>query len=653
MLTLRILLLLLFPAALAANSFSSLCYHEVHPINQGDLHPDQYAISSENLRRHFDYIQGNGFNPISIDQLLAAQQGKTTLPEKAVLLTFDDGYSSFYSEVYPLLKRYDYPAVLALVGSWLETPADQPVLYGDKEKQRSEFLSWNQIREMQSSGLVEIASHSYNLHRGIYANPQGNSQPAAVTRQYFPEFKNYETDEAYQQRILDDLKTNSELLARKTGNAPRVMVWPYGAFSQETIMLAKKAGMPINLTLQDTQGNSSQNLIRIDRMLITANPDEGHLAWMLNRKPEAKPTRVVHVDLDYVYDDDLGQQQKNLDILIERIKRYQINTVYLQAFADPDGDGNADALYFPNRHLPMRRDLFNHAAWQLRNRSGVSVYAWMPVLAYQLADDIYPEHGVKHLSIDAGEENTPDYLRLSPFSATARQVIREIYEDLGKNTKISGVLFHDDAYLTDYEDFSEAAISYYNAKGIKASPTEIIGNPVLRQSLGKLKTEVLINFTLTLADTLSYYQPDIKTARNIYAMPVLNPDSEEWFAQNLKRFVEVYDMTAIMAMPFMEQASDPHMWLAELLDMVKKSIPEFDPTKPDAASLDKVLFELQAQDWNNKSPVDPQVLQGQMRYLLENGIDDLGYYPDDFIHNSPPLDKIRPVFSLSTFPYDL
>ena len=65
--------------------------------------------------------------------------------------------------------------------------------------------------------------------------------------------------------------------------------------------------------------------------------------------------RVVHIDLDYVYDVDKKQQAKNLDKLIERIHNYGITTVYLQAFSDPDGNGVADALYFPNQYLPVRR----------------------------------------------------------------------------------------------------------------------------------------------------------------------------------------------------------------------------------------------------------------------------------------------------------
>ena len=85
------------------------------------------------------------------------------------------------------------------------------------------------------------------------------------------------------------------------------------------------------------------------------------------------------------FDPDPARTERNLGLLLDRIQALEISHVFLQAFADPDGDGAADAVYFPNRHLPMRADLFNRAAWQLKTRSNVKVYAWMPILGLQRA----------------------------------------------------------------------------------------------------------------------------------------------------------------------------------------------------------------------------------------------------------------------------
>ena len=65
------------------------------------------------------------------------------------------------------------------------------------------------------------------------------------------------------------------------------------------------------------------------------------------------------------------------------MKPLKPTTVYLQAYADPDGYGVVE-VYFPNRYLPVRADLFSRVAWQLSTRVGVKVFASMPVMAFKL-----------------------------------------------------------------------------------------------------------------------------------------------------------------------------------------------------------------------------------------------------------------------------
>ena len=100
-------------------------------------------------------------------------QGTAKLPGKAVLLSFDDAYESFYNRVFPALQLLRVPAVLSVVTSWIENPRAQ--LY--KQKQ---LMNWAQIREVSDSGLVTVASHSHALHKLIPANPQGNLEAAGA-----------------------------------------------------------------------------------------------------------------------------------------------------------------------------------------------------------------------------------------------------------------------------------------------------------------------------------------------------------------------------------------------------------------------------------------------------------------------------------------
>lgn len=621
-----------------------LCYHDIAPNAQAL--GDPYAVDAQNLAQQLAWLRDHGFHFVSVDQVLASRRGGAPLPDKPVLLSFDDGYRSVYTTVFPLLKAFHAPAVVALVGAWLAPRDDQEVRYGDLMVPRSRFVTWDQVRDMQASGLIEIANHSYDLHRGIVVNPQGNSEPALTSRAYAG--GDYESRPAYLERVRADLARNSALIRQNTGRAPRVMVWPYGSYNGDTVDIAGQLGMPVTLTLDEGVNLPSTPLSALRRVLLDARTDLADLAsqlrdletWPDGIRPV--PQRIMQVDLDYIYDPDPQQQEANLGRLIERVKAMGVSTVYLQAFADPDGDGVASALYFPNRHLPMRADLFNRAAWQLQTRAGVKVYAWMPLLAFRLpASDPAAGHVVLSDSADGRAPAVRGYLRLSPYSSVARQTIREIYQDLARGAHFSGLLFHDDATLSDYEDAGPDALAAYRADGPGATPAAMRADPALLARWTAAKVRLLDDFSMELAAEVRRYQPGLKTARNYYAEPVLDPAAETWFAQSFASGLKHYDQVAVMAMPYMEQASDPDAWLARLFARVA-AVP---------GALDKTVFELQTVDWRrNDRPIPTGQLAATVRMLQGLGARHLGYYPDDLFHDQPRLATFRRVFSLTVQP---
>ncbi|EDY86907.1 YcdR [gamma proteobacterium HTCC5015] len=625
------------------SDFFALCYHDVRDDVKGDLDKDQGAVNTEHLAQHFDWLQQQGYTPVSLDEIEAARAGEKPLPPKAVLLTFDDGYDSFYYKIYPLLKLYNYPAVFALVTDWIETPDGEKVPYGDELKDRREFLHWDQVREMQASGLVEIASHTHNLHRGITSNPQGNIQAAALTRQYSN--GRYESEADYRQRLYRDFKLSADLIEQNTEQRPRTLVWPYGRYSDEAWAQAQKAGYQHSLVLEQGE-NVLNDGPHINRYLISANPTPTQFRDIFQAPQLRQPQRVVHVDLDYLYDPDPAQQHQNLSALVRRIYKMEINTVYLQAFADPDGDGNAQALYFPNRHLPMRADLYSRVSWQLKTRANVDVYAWMPVSAFDLGDETYRELGVYSMANGEIAPAQANYRRLSIFAPEAKKIIKDIYADLAIHAEIPGLIFHDDAYLSDYEDVRPEALDYYRQHGLQFdSPQALRRDAATLSQWAKIKTQALTDFTLELAEVVEHYRPDVKLARNLYARPVLQPSSEQWFAQNLDNAVEHYDTTAIMAMPYMEgarSAGEAEQWLASLMDAVEASkLPKH-----------KILFELQAKQWHkDNAPVPAEELARQMQAFKARGFQNYGYYPDDFIAGQPEMDIIRPHLSTTDYPH--
>jgi poly-beta-1,6-N-acetyl-D-glucosamine N-deacetylase len=635
-----IMLLALHATAVrASESFLTLCYHDIQ-----DKVPPKTAIitlSGDELLAQFSWLKAHGYHPVSLDDLIAARDAHRALPDKAVLLTFDDGYESMYTRVFPLLKLYHFPAVLALVSSWMEARPGGNLGYDDAQFTRGQLLSWDQVREMERSGLVEVASHSHNLHHGVTANPQGNQQAAAVTRIYDPATHRYEDDDHYRRRIMNDLLQSEQIFKRRLGHYPRAVVWPYGAYSQSTVEIADTLDMPITFNLDDGRGDV-KHLQTIPRFLIPTDMPLSDFVWVLRNHEAPQPRRVAQVDLDYIYDADPAQQEKNLGKLVERIKRLEINTVYLQAFADPDGDGSADALYFPNRHLPLRADLFDRAAQQLHTRAGVEVYAWLPVLAYKLPDaDPVSRMTVQHDAERKTNAVQHDF-RLSPFYPQVRQEITDIYEDLAKYAAFDGILFHDDAYLTDHEDNSPAALSYYqHTWGLPGTLAAIRGSPDALAEWTAHKTKFLVDFTDRLAARVRHYRPGIKTARNLYASVILDPAAEEWYAQSFPSFLAHYDYTAVLAMPYLEGAPQPQAWLERLAEHVA-AVP---------GAMPRTVFELQSRNWRTRIPLSDAELAADMAVLRRAGVTNYGYYPDDAVNGRPAIAVIKPQFSLRSNPY--
>ena len=357
--------LLALAAALATAAdarFMALSYHEVLADNE-PMTPT--AVRASDLARQFAWLQANGFHPVSVDQILAARAGGPPLPPQAILLTFDDGFLDFYTRAFPLLKLFNYPAVIALVGNWMDVPAGQMVDYDGKPVPRSKFLNWDQVREMQASGLVEVASHSYDLHHGILANPQGNTQPAATTRLYAN--GRYEDDAAYLARLRHDLRDS---ISQHTGKAPRIIVWPYGRSNGAAQEVAAQLGMPIGLTLVDGFNDATTPTAVWKRQLIENSPSLQAFAEMLRVTWDPNPSRSVKVDPGT-----WPPGEDGLSPTLDRLLTLSPNIAFVKPAVMRDG---REMTLFPTRLRPVAEDKLNHIAWQTERRAGVPVFIDLP-----------------------------------------------------------------------------------------------------------------------------------------------------------------------------------------------------------------------------------------------------------------------------------
>ena len=144
------------PAQPAGQKLPIIMYHNISP-NAG--RQGKYTVSVKEFEGDLKYIKERGFTPILTQQLIDyAKQGKS-LPKKPLMITFDDGFESFYAYAFPLLQKYDMCAVMAVVGQYADT-------FTKKEDHHLNYsyLTWPMIGELSKSGLVEIQSHTNNMH---------------------------------------------------------------------------------------------------------------------------------------------------------------------------------------------------------------------------------------------------------------------------------------------------------------------------------------------------------------------------------------------------------------------------------------------------------------------------------------------------------
>ncbi|MEJ8815895.1 poly-beta-1,6-N-acetyl-D-glucosamine N-deacetylase PgaB [Variovorax ureilyticus] len=355
------------------SSFVAFAFHDVVDAAK-ELDDD--GVTADRLVGFFDWLRGNGWTPVSLDDIARARRGERPLPARAVLLTFDDGYRSLYTRVYPLALAYGYPIVSALVGEWMNAPPGAMVRYGDRDVPREHFIDWNQAREMQRSGLVEFALHTQSLHGEAIGNPQGNTMPAAVTRSY-TQGAGYQSEAAFVQALRADLEAGRALMQRELGRAPRALVWPYGRYNATGIRVARELGFEFALAL-DVGASYLADPMRIARYLPTYNPSLADLTRNLQPDPNGRRIdRLVCLDPEGLWRGDADASNEALGSAIERARVLGVTALIVDAVRR-DAQGRLVAAWFPTSELPLAGDWLSRIAWQMRTRAGVKVYVRLP-----------------------------------------------------------------------------------------------------------------------------------------------------------------------------------------------------------------------------------------------------------------------------------
>ncbi len=600
LLTLTILCLLNTTLAFADTGVTILCYHDVGKVT------NDFTISKDNLVAQFNYLKENGYHPISLQQYIDANTHKITLPEKPVMITFDDGYISFYNDVYPLLKQYQYPAVLAVVTFW-ET-AQKPADVG-------QLVNWQQMREMEKSGLVAIASHSHNLHHGITVNGFGDSGEAGSALIYRD--GKYESLDSYKTRIAADMDENQKTFERELGHRVDAIVWPYGEYTLYGLEAAQSQGFKVGLGLggrYNATGNQ-KSLLEARRGLVYKNPGLQQFAQFLQKGGyDDPPMRAAWVNIDQIYDPlNPRQTDANVRSLIDRYQRLGINTIFLQAYSDPKGDGNIDSVYFYTNAAPVKAPIFDHIARKFR-AEGIYVYAWMPTLAAQW---LLNDGSNEVIAAEVGSKGS--YRRATPFSAEVRKSLHDLLSDLSMYSFLDGVVFQDDIFLNNSEDFSPAAKRVFSQNFGQPLTAEVLKNPQLQTEWTKLKVNTLTDLTVELMGVVRQFKPYAKFARTIYPDAVMENGVQERYSQSYSQFLSTYDYTLVVpSSPREKQNLQSVQWMSDFAAAAMK--------QPGAA--DKLIFEVPTYNWEKKRWLLDNELKDYIKAIRLKGAILLGFYPD-------------------------
>lgn len=189
-----------------------------------------FDVTPEELEADFKLIKSRGITPITLEQLIAHLQTGIPLPEKPILLTFDDGYQGHYQYVYPLLQKYNFPAVFSVYFNKMNL------------KLGRSGVTWQQLQEMAAHPLVTIASHSM-------------THPDDLTT-------------LSEEKLTQEVINSKRLLEEKLGISIPYFTYPAGKSDERVRKMVAKAGYRAALSMNDLNedfAGSSQNLLAINR----------------------------------------------------------------------------------------------------------------------------------------------------------------------------------------------------------------------------------------------------------------------------------------------------------------------------------------------------------------------------------------------------
>lgn len=204
-----------------------------HSVLKDTSSSGKYVITPAELENDIKYLKNHGYSFVSGSDVISYTYNNTPLPEKPVMLTFDDGFYNNYSYVLPLLKKYDAKAVISIVGQYTDEYSESNI-----QNVSYSYLRWSDIYDLFLSHRTDVGNHSYNFHSNTHGRNGAKRNKNEDLEQYKTLFYN------------DTAKTQKTCLS-KTGFAPEIYTYPFGSYSAETTDILKEMGFKMSLICEE------------------------------------------------------------------------------------------------------------------------------------------------------------------------------------------------------------------------------------------------------------------------------------------------------------------------------------------------------------------------------------------------------------------
>lgn len=201
----------------------------------------KYVISPDDFEKDLMYFVENGYTSVTMQDLIDFAYNGKQLPENPIMITFDDGYLTSKVYVLPLLKKYNFKAVVSIVGEFTDRfteNKDHGIAYA--------HVNWDDVNELINSGYIEIQNHSYNMHK--------ISKRKGITK------LRKESLEDYRKALNNDILHMQDLIENKTGYKPVAFTYPFGSVCKDAEPILRDMGFLALLTC-----NEGVNLLSGDK----------------------------------------------------------------------------------------------------------------------------------------------------------------------------------------------------------------------------------------------------------------------------------------------------------------------------------------------------------------------------------------------------